>query len=49
MRIGNINRNGKKLEDGSEDLQSRQPETDERENFDKCSSVTDLKLVVETN
>ena len=46
-REGNINRNGKKLEDGSE--KSRQRETDEGEKSDKCSSVVDIKSVAETN
>jgi hypothetical protein len=32
MRAGNINRNGKKPEDGSAELQRRKRETDEREN-----------------
>ena len=48
-REGNINRNGNTPEDGSAELQRRQRETDERENSDKCSSVEEIKLVVETN
>ena len=48
-REGNINRNGKKPKNGSVEIQSRQRETDKRENSDKWSSVADLKSVVETN
>ena len=48
-RIGNVNRNGKNPEDGSAELQSRQRETDERENLDKCSSVSELKSITEKN
>jgi hypothetical protein len=48
-RAGNVNRNGKKPEDGSAELQRRQRETDEREKLDKCLSVAELKSVAETN
>jgi hypothetical protein len=48
-RVGNINRNGKKPEDGSAALLSRQRETDEREKSDKCLSVAEIKSVAETN
>jgi hypothetical protein len=41
MRVGNVTRNGKKPEDGSTELQSRQRETDERQKSDKCSSVAE--------
>jgi hypothetical protein len=47
-REGNVNRNGKKPEDGSAELQSRQRETDEREKSYKCLSVAELKSVAET-
>jgi hypothetical protein len=49
MKTKNVNRNGKKPEDGSAELQSRQQETDEREKSDKCSSVAELKSIAETN
>jgi hypothetical protein len=48
-RVGNINRNGKELEDGSAELQSRHRETGERVKSDKSSSVAYLKLVAEKN
>jgi hypothetical protein len=48
-RVGNVTRNGKKPEDGSAELQSRQRETDEREKSDKCLSVEEIKSVAETN
>jgi hypothetical protein len=49
IRAGNINRNGKNHEDGSEKIQRRQRDTDEREKLNKCSSVAYLKSVAETN
>ena len=48
-RARNINRNGKNPEDGSAELQRRQQDIDETAKSDKCSSVTELKSVVETN
>jgi hypothetical protein len=48
-KAGNINRNCKKLENRSVELQSRQQETDEREKSDKCLTVAELKLVAEAN
>jgi hypothetical protein len=48
-RAGNVNRNDKKPEDGSAELQRRQREIDERDKSYKCSSVAEIKLVAETN
>jgi hypothetical protein len=49
MRAGNVNRNGKKPEYGSAELQSRQRDIDEREKSDKCSSVAEIKSVAKVN
>ena len=48
-RARNDDRNGKKLEYGSAELQRKQRETDEREKSNKCSSVVEFELVAETN
>jgi hypothetical protein len=48
-REGNVNRNGKNPEDGSEKLQRRQRDIDEREKLDKFSSVSYIILVAKTN
>ena len=48
-RAGNINRNCKKPEIRSAEIQRRKGETNEREKLDKCSSVAKLKSVAEEN
>jgi hypothetical protein len=48
-REGNINRNGKKPEDGSAELQSRQREIDEREKSNKFLNAVELRSFADAN